>query len=403
MKIPKIADAVGYLDEDLISGAAGEKKKRKAGKLKWGAAAACFVLALTVGIALLPALLHGNVAASSEGADTSRKGVAGFEDAILWPWEYLTVYERYARIEVNGVVYEGQMREIGASLLADCIGSYEGWGYEDHDDTDPGKEHRETFSVYAIRGVSSSDDVTAEFVAVEMEGKYYVFRREAYAPPATLGELMASVDLPEVLKLKGFSKNGDGIEEQYFTLGDDTDGAYIWEVLSGCADAKYVEDTHQTWYEREHISFGVTSEALGIYKKTFTITADGYLATNAFEWGYLFEIGEEAAGTILAYVETHSVHTGFVPYRRSVAGKVTEIADTYLIVDDSILYPAAGRKFKIPLDDLRIRRYVECGVVEIGDTIAVEYEGEIDPKWVVHGAVSISRGRIVDGDVLIPE
>lgn len=402
MKIPRIADAMGYLDDDLVSGAAGETKKTKAWG-KWGSIAACFAVVLIAGIAVLPSFLGGNVAAGSEGGDTSRKDVVTFESAILWPWEDLTVYEKYARIEVDGKVYEGQMREIGASLLGERLGSYEGRGYENvamGEDI----EHRETFDVYAIHGVSSSDKVAAECVAVEMEGKYYVFRRGDYAPPETLGELMASVALPEVLELKGYSRNGDGVDAQHFCLADD---AYIWEVLSGCSDAKYVEHDNQTWHEREHISFGITSEALGIYKKTFTITADGYLATNAFEWGYLFEIGEEAAGKIMRYAAGHSTEAEFEPYRRMVAGRVAEITDGYLVVDDSVLYenPADGRMYKIPLDDLRIRRYVEYRMVKVGDTVAVEYEGEIDPAAgnLVQGAVSISRGRIVDGDVLIPE
>ena len=398
MKVSRIANAVGYLDDDLVSCADGGRKRSKAVRWKWGALAACFAVVLIAVVAVLPSLLGGNVAAGSDSAGPTRKDVTVSELAILWPWDYRTVYERYGSIEVNGVVYEGQMREIGASLLGDCLGSYEGWGYEDVGPHGQ-KEHRETFAVYAIRGVTSSDRIAAE-----MEGKYYVFRRGAYLPPADLGELMASVALPEVLELKGFSKNGDGADAQHFFLEED---AYIWEVLSDCSDAKFVAEDDRTEDGRERISFGVTSEALGIYKKVFTITEDGYLFTNAFEWGYAFEIGEEAAGKILRYAATHSSETEFAPYRPIVAGRVTEITDGYLVVDDAALCgdPADGRQYRVPLEDLRIRRYVACGVIEIGDTVAVEYEGEIDPTAgdLVQGAVCISRAKITDGDVMIPE
>lgn len=398
MKVSRIANAIGHLDDDLISGAVGGKKKAKAARLKWGAVAACFAVVLIAGIAVLPSFLGGNVAASSEPADSPRKGVTISELAICWPWEYQTIYERYGRIEVKGEVYDGRMREIGASLVGECIGTYEGWGYEDIDSHEQ-KEHRETFAVYAIHGVADS-----EFVAVMMEGRYYVFQREAYAPPADLGELMASVALPEVLELEYFSKNGDDADARQFLLADD---AYLWEVLSGCSDAKFADSDKWTEDGRESISFRITSEALGIYKRVFTITKDGYLWTNAFDWAYIFDIGEDAAGKIMRYAAEHSTEAEFEPYRRTVAGEVTEITDKYLVVDDSILCedPADGRKFKVSLEDLRIRRYVEYGVIGIGDMIAVEYEGNIDAEAgnLVQGAVSMSGAKISEGTVWIPE
>ncbi|MCH5183185.1 MAG: hypothetical protein J1E00_03335 [Oscillospiraceae bacterium] len=396
MKTPRIANAVGHLDDDLVSGAAGGKKKTKRSLLKWGSLAACLAVVLTAGVILLPKIFRGTTEDPSGPAGKTRKNVTVSELAILWPWEHRTVYEKYVRMEIDGEVYCGQMREISASLLLDYLGDFEAVGYEETDAQEP-KEHREAFAVYAIAGVPGGD-----YVAAEMEGRYYVFRRDTYAPPANLGELFASVDLPEVLELLRFSKNGDGADAQHFQMTDDG----IWALLSGCSDAKFVGSDQWTDAGRERITFSITSDALGIYKRAFTITADGYLSTNAFEWGYVFAIGEEAAGKILTYAAEHSVEAKYEPFTRSVAGKVTEITEKYLILDDSVLWedPADGSTYKVSLEDPRIRRYVAYGVIHVGDLIAVDYEGWIEASSnLVHGARSLSQATIADGDVLIPE
>ena len=397
MKTPRIAKAVGHLDDDLVSGAARGKKKTGRNALKWGALAACLAVVLTVGVILLPWLSRGKGEETSAPAGKIRKNVTVSELAILWSWEYRTVYERYGRMEMDGEVYCGQMREISASLLTDYLGDFEAVGYEEIAAQEP-KEHREEVAVYAIAGVSEK-----EYVAAELEGRYYVFRREAYAPPAALGELFASVELPELMELVRFSKNGDGPDAQHFQLTEE-DG--IWTLLSGCSGAKFVEDDGWSVSGREYLCFSVTSEALGIYKRALYITADGYLWTNAFDWSYLFKIGEEAAGKILTYAAEHSVEADYEPFTRSIAGKVTEITEQYLIVDDSVLWgdPADGSAYKVSLEDPRIRRYVDYGVVRVGDLIVVDYEGWIDEADnLVHGARSLSQATIADGDVLIPE
>ena len=55
MKIPKIANAVGYIDDDLIK-AAGENKRTTKRKswVKWGAIAACVSLCIALGAIFLP-------------------------------------------------------------------------------------------------------------------------------------------------------------------------------------------------------------------------------------------------------------------------------------------------------------------------------------------------------------
>lgn len=44
MKTPRIANAIGQIDDDLVAGAAKCKTKNKKHWLKWGSLAACFAV-----------------------------------------------------------------------------------------------------------------------------------------------------------------------------------------------------------------------------------------------------------------------------------------------------------------------------------------------------------------------
>lgn len=74
-------------------------------------------------------------------------------------------------------------------------------------------------------------------------------------------------------------------------------------------------------------------------------------------------------------------------------------------MDDSVLCnnPADGITYKVMLNDLRISRYVNYGVVGVGDTVQISYEGEIDETNTVTTATSASKVTISNKDALIPE
>lgn len=74
-------------------------------------------------------------------------------------------------------------------------------------------------------------------------------------------------------------------------------------------------------------------------------------------------------------------------------------------MDDSVLCnnPADGITYKVMLNDLRISRYVNYGVVGVGDTVQISYEGEIDETNAVTTATSALKATISNKDVLIPE
>lgn len=107
------------------------------------------------------------------------------------------------------------------------------------------------------------------------------------------------------------------------------------------------------------------------------------------------------------YAKENSTEVEYEPYRNSVAGTIIEITEEYIVVDDSILCknPTDGITYKVLLNDLRISRYVDYGIVKVGDTVQISYEGEIDKTRgnTIAGAISVFKATISDGDVLIPE
>ena len=94
MKTPRIANAIGQIDDDLVAGAAKCKTKNKKYWLKWGSLAACFAVLVIAGAAILPSLFRENV--TPEGTDSRYKdfSIQASESAIVWPWEYQTIDAR---------------------------------------------------------------------------------------------------------------------------------------------------------------------------------------------------------------------------------------------------------------------------------------------------------------------
>ena len=214
------------------------------------------------------------------------------------------------------------------------------------------------------------------------------------------------MDLPQVIELNRFSENGDGVDKKHHALSNDD---YIWEVIAGCRDAAFVDEEpgKETWsvHDREYLSFTVTSETLGVYRVAMYVTKDGYLWTNVFNYAYIFDIGEDAAGKIIEYAMENSTDADYEPYQNTVAGKVVEITDEYFLLDDTVICndPADGTTYKILLNDLRITRYVNHEIIRVGGNIQITFEGEIDSQNTIDSAISAANVMISGGDVLIPE
>lgn len=394
MKKPRVSNAIGNLDDDLIEAAAECKRKKKPNLwLKWGSIAACFAVLVVAGAMILPSLLGGDIGTPGKYKDIIQAG----ESAIIWPWEYQTVYEQYTELELNSIKYISKGRAVSAELVRELIGTYTVVGYDETND----KKYTEDFEVYELKYADKS-----QFVAVKMDGKYYTFKKDEYAPPSNLGELFDLVDLPQVIELNRFSENGDGVDKKHHALSNDD---YIWEVIAGCRDAAFVDEEpgKETWsvHDREYLSFTVTSETLGVYRVAMYVTKDGYLWTNVFNYAYIFDIGEDAAGKIIEYAMENSTDADYEPYQNTVAGKVVEITDEYFLLDDTVICndPADGTTYKILLNDLRITRYVNHEIIRVGGNIQITFEGEIDSQNTIDSAISAANVMISGGDVLIPE
>ena len=319
--------------------------------------------------------------------------ISSTEIAIEWGWDMKTPVEKYTSLTINNTEFSSYGRAVDSSLLGENLGTYNLVGYDWQSDT----EHRVSAEIYAIAGVDESSIVTAL-----LDGQYILYKNRAYNPPAKFGELLEQYNLAENLPFHRFSLNQGHTDTGYFRLEDDW---YIWQILSECGEAAYVDEDIFHKNEGEYLSFTATSEVLGAYKKVFYITADGFVKTNILEYGYCYNIGTEAADKILQYAKENSTPTQPEPYTNSLAGTLTEITDEYLIVDDTILctYNTDGISFRVPATDLRISRCM-TGITE-GDTVVVYFYGDIDVEagYIVTDPYKIAEGFLIDGEVAVLE
>ena len=401
MKAKNIMDALNDVDFDMVDQALKERERAKQPWTKWVAVAACAVLLIGAGAFALfrqPQTKDPGPRDTSNGrwsVDARFLTPVSGETEMAWPWEYKTPLERYPGVTLDGVSYGTRDREIGEALLGEALGTCTATGY----DVYTGISHSAEFEARAIRGVDPG-----QLVAVELEGTWAVFLRDGLPVPATLGAWMDACSLPENLRLETFcTKEGYETIGWYLAESDET----VWQILSECRNAPGSTDDWSLG-DRRYISFSVTSEALGVYKKVLSVTEDGYLLTNLMEYGYVFEIGEDAAGRIIQSVTAHCSKTEAEPYYPMVAGTLTEIGDEYILVDDTPLCvnEADGLVYRVLLDDLRARRCLEFpGDIALGDFVVVEYTGIIDAahEHTVTGAFSISEAIIANTDAQIPE
>ena len=72
MKTPRIVNAVGHIDDDLVSGANRAKVVKKNAWLKWGSIAACLAVMLMAVVAIAPMMFGGDdpVVPPDNGPDT---------------------------------------------------------------------------------------------------------------------------------------------------------------------------------------------------------------------------------------------------------------------------------------------------------------------------------------------
>ena len=397
MKTPRISEAIGNLPEDLVNGAVTYKRTSKKNSfIKWGSIAACFMVMVMATALIVPMLLGGDPI-SIGGIDRDYKGViSGGESYIDFPWEYKLGYEKYTSVKYDGNEYSSRAREINEALLGEVLGTCKAKG----EDSYTNKTYTETLNVRKINGVSED-----KLIAVEMDGEYYVYYNDEVKCPATFGELIDAYNLSETLPLVKFSVNEGYKEKGYYQITDDE---YIWQVLSECRNAEfYAENDKWSRGDRNYLSFTATSEELGVYKKVFYITEDGYVSTNVFNYSYVYYIGEDAANKIITHAKNNATEAKREQYEYTIAGTITEIGDGYVLIDDTVLCKDKkdGMVFKVLTDELIIRRYLECTNIKVGDTVAVKFQTEIvlGEDNTVSGAISMYKGKVTDSGMAVPE
>lgn len=397
MKTPRISEAIGNLPEDLVNGAVTYKRtSKKKYFIKWGSIAACFMVMVMAAALIVPMFLGGDPI-SIGGIDRDYKGViSGSEGDIEFPWEYKLTYEKYYTVKYNGNDYRTRARAINDSLLGEVLGTCTAQGVDSYTD----KTYTETFDVRKINGVSEE-----KMIAVGMDNEYYVYFNDEVKCPATFGELLDAYNLSETLPLIKFSVNEGYKEKGYYQITDDE---YIWQVLSECRNAEfYAENDKWSRGDRNYLSFTATSEELGVYKKVFYITEDGYVSTNVFNYSYVYYIGEDAANKIITHAKSNATEAEREQYEYTIAGTITEIGDGYVLIDDTVLCKDKndGMVFKILTEDLIIRRYLECTNIKVGDTVAVKFQTEIvlGEDNTVGGAISMYKGKVTDSGMAVPE
>jgi len=388
MKAKDILQAMNDVDTELVETPAKSKKW-----MGWtAAAAACLVAVLAVPFFLnndpkAPDLIDTPV--DIGGIIRDYKNDVVEQNAYpVFPWEYKTVWEQYTSLNLNGVPYGTRANQIPESKLGESLGQWTVKGYDLYTETNPER----SVEVRAITGVDKN-----RLVAVQLDENWYVFLRQEHNPSATFGAFMDELNLAQNLPLTHFSTTDD----DYYSIESDST---IWAVLSTCRNAKLTEDS-DFLSKREHISFTATSEELGISNLVFTVTADGFVKTNILNYGHDYFIGGAAAKQIMDYaVANKQAATWQSDYW--LAGTITEIADGYILVDDSVMMadPDEGMVFRISTADVRIRRWVEFVGIDEGDFVVVRYTEGVDTENGnnVLGAYSICEAKLADGTVLIP-
>lgn len=323
------------------------------------------------------------------------------ETAVLWPWESMTDDERYSSLSVGGVEYRAAGTAINEVYLDTEIGSGTAAGWE------PAGEKRHTIDVPVFPVKEISDDLLFA-VYFESLDAYYLYKKDEYDPPETLSDCIAAYSMTEYLPLTYWHAQG---EEGYFHLTADR-REELWELLSACADAPFGDTYHSADRDADCITFSVTSQVYGIKNRVFSVSSDGFVRTNAFDYGFAYDIGTDAAAEILAFIRDNSIPTNSYPEtENAVIGTVTAVTQNadgtwQLLLDDSVMMenPADGLVYTVEISDPKLTRYLSSGIVGVGDTVRIAYDRLISMEdLVIDCPEEITQVVITGDEVMIPE
>ena len=425
-----LQDSIGLIDEEFIREAKDEPKKKGLPWAKIVSIAACVAIIAAIPVGVLIAKMQmppsETIGLPNTEADTTpqfdedgreiwadnRKykdgvDVGGEELAYGWKWEYLDIYEKYWIIDAHGEdeSYYFINSQIPEELLGEYLGEMVAYGYEEFGEN-AGKRHEIGCVAYSIKGAPDNDAIAIKIDGTNEFVTYLIIRRN-YEHPETLGELISMKNLSETLKITSFSYDHDNdswtspVKYELTEAQND----HIWKILvDKCWNAESFD--YDNYYGSYEIGFNVTSIPLGLPSKSISIYSDGFIRTNIMEYGDCFCIGKSVANEIIEYVLTEPKEA---PESTSkyVAGTITEIGEDYFKINDAPMMENEGDgiEFTVNTTDIKILRYFKSGVLKVGDTAIVKYDGNIyaDEPTTINGAYSIDECWIVDGEAFIPE
>ena len=304
----QLFDAIGGIDADIVAASAPAKRSHRAIPLRRAIPlAACFALAITIGVAAwrmhTPDLKHSHDPHYSTEDTNALAGVETFpataatyhELAIARRWEEMTDPERFLEFQVGENSYHTRATAIDAAQVGEKLGETTIVGFDIYTDS----EQSTTVEYFAVNGISSECALAVRVPGAE---EYYVYANYWYRP-GTLEEFIAVLNLRENMSFGDFHTNyiyEDGCHEQ--VTFHDPDDSIVWEMLLSDTSLPNVwEDT--AWYISV-MSISVRIPLLG-YNVSIWLTEDGYLCTNILDTGKAFYIGEEKVADFLLYVVTH--------------------------------------------------------------------------------------------------
>ena len=119
MKMQRMANSIRHIYDDLGTATAECKNNIW---IRWVSMAACFALLVIAGFAIFPSLMGGDTPGDTNDRYKDYYIQVG-DSAIIWPWEYQTVYEKYTELKIDSVLYFSKGVEVSASYVGDSIGS----------------------------------------------------------------------------------------------------------------------------------------------------------------------------------------------------------------------------------------------------------------------------------------
>ena len=398
MNTDDILDALNEVDDTSIQNAREPKKKpsRKALWISLGSvAAACLAVVL-----LLPNISHRThhdgycdcpdcqITPTPSIADGSRNykpfGLVSKSSMIYFGWDCQSIAKQFSFVTYNATEYSlrnsyyNEDMKVSASLIGEKLTDYTAEVTPYNSDI----THTMECTLYEIAGVDPSRFLAVQYAGEENTDDYYVFHQNEFNPPATLGEFISSLNLTKTLPLLKFSystydySTRERNSETYgLSLADST---VVWDMISQYASAGTITG-EEHGYQNNRIGFSATSEALGLYNRSFSLTADGYLTTNIDDYGYDFYLGEEAVTEIREYILAHKTKAP-EDNIRTLYGVVTEIGEDYFKLDDTLLmkYPEDGLTFTVYAhDNTTIKSYIMSGYLKVGDHILVKHRDTV--------------------------